>query len=62
MVAYYMQVIRAYAALLNPDRVVLYDDPLISGKAERIRNACAQTLPPQALPVIELSPGIHTGL
>lgn len=55
MVAYYMQVIRAYAALLNPDRVVLYDDPLISGKVERIRNACAQTLPPQALPVIELS-------
>ncbi len=55
MVAYYMQVIRAYAALLNPDRVVLYNDPLLEGKTGRIRRACAQTLPPQALPEIVLS-------
>lgn len=55
MVVYYMQVIRAYAALLNPDRVVLYDDSLLAGKVERIRRACAQTLPPQAIPEIELS-------
>ena len=55
MVAYYMQVIRAYAALVNPDRVVLYDNALLTGKLERIRAACVKTLPPQAMPEIELS-------
>lgn len=55
MVAYYMQVIRAYAALVNPARVVLYDNPLLAGKVERIRHACEQTLPAQAVPEIVLS-------
>lgn len=55
MVAYYMQVIRAYAALVNPDRVVLYNNALIDGKIDRIRRACEQTLPRQAVPAIERS-------
>ena len=55
MVAYYMQVIRAYAALVNPDRVVLYENSLLAGRAERVRRACAQTLPEQAMPEIEVS-------
>ncbi|MDO4271223.1 MAG: ROK family protein [Eubacteriales bacterium] len=55
MVAYYMQVIRAYAVLVNPDRVVLYENELLAGKVDRIRAACEKTLPPQAMPVIELS-------
>ncbi len=55
MVAYYMQVIRAYAALVNPARVVLYDNPLLEGRIDRIRRACAQTLPAQAMPEIILS-------
>lgn len=59
MVAYYMQVIRAYAALVNPDRVVLYDNALIDGKIDRIRRACEQTLPRQAMPVIERSDGFE---
>ena len=57
MVAYYMQVIRAYAALVNPARVVLYDNPLLEGRVDRIRRACAQTLPAQAVPEILLSHG-----
>lgn len=59
MVAYYMQVIRAYAALINPDRVVLYDNALIDGKLDRIRRACEQTLPRQAVPAIERSDGFE---
>lgn len=55
MVAYYLQVIRAYAALVNPDRVVLYRDALLEGKLERIRSACEKTLPPQAVPELILS-------
>lgn len=55
MVAYYLQVIRAYAALVNPDRMVLYRDPLLEGKVDRIRSACAKTLPPQAVPELILS-------
>ncbi len=59
MVAYYMQVIRAYAALVNPARVVLYDNPLLEGRVDRIRRACAQTLPAQAVPEILLSHGFR---
>lgn len=55
MTAYYMQVIRAYAALVNPKRVVLYHNPLLQGRLERIRYACAQTLPAQALPELVVS-------
>lgn len=55
MTAYYMQVIRAYAALLNPDRVVLYENELLAGKVDRIRYACRQKLPAQAMPEIEVS-------
>lgn len=59
MVAYYMQVIRAYAALINPARVVLYENPLLEGRVDRIRRACAQTLPAQAVPEILLSHGFR---
>lgn len=55
MVTYYAQVIRSYAALVNPDRVVLYDNPLLGGKIDRIRRVCEQTLPRQAVPEIERS-------
>lgn len=55
IVSYYLQVLRACAALLNPDCVVLYDHPLLEGNVNRIRSACADTIPEQALPRIELS-------
>ncbi len=55
MADYFAKVICAYAALIDPDRVVLYADPLLTGQVERIRANCARSLPPQALPEIELS-------
>ena len=55
MADYFTKVICGYAALLNPDRVVLYADPRLTDQVERIRENCAQALPEQALPQIELS-------
>ena len=55
MTAYMAQVICACGALINPDRVVLYTDPLFRNRVEDIRAACACMLPPHAVPEIELS-------
>lgn len=55
MVDYFTKVLCACAALIDPDRVVLYADPLLTGQVERIRESCAAVLPPQAMPTIELS-------
>ena len=52
---YFTKVICGCAALINPDRVVLYADPRLADKASQIRESCAQALPEQAMPVIELS-------
>ena len=43
MTAYMAQVICACGALINPDRVVLYTDPLFRNRVEDIRAACART-------------------
>ena len=55
MTAYMAQVICACGALINPDRVVLYTDPLFRNRVEDICAACARMLPPHAVPEIELS-------
>ena len=55
MADYFTRVICACGALIDPDRVVLYADPLFADRLEEIREKCAQCLPPQALPAIELS-------
>ena len=55
MADYCTRTICACAALLNPDSVVLYADPLLDGVSERVRAKCAALLPPLALPRIELS-------
>lgn len=52
---YFTKVICGCAALINPDRVVLYADSRLTDKAARIRESCAQALPEQAMPTIELS-------
>ena len=52
---YFTKVICGCAALINPDRVVLYADPRLADKASQICASCAQALPEQAMPVIELS-------
>lgn len=55
MVAYYGKIIRSYAALVNPDRVVLYENEFIAGKADAIRREFSFCLPPQAIPQLEVS-------
>ena len=52
---YFTKVICGCAALINPDRVVLYADSRLTDKVSQIRESCAQALPEQAMPVIELS-------
>ncbi len=52
---YFTKVICGCAALINPNRVVLYADPRLADKASQICVSCAQALPEQAMPVIELS-------
>lgn len=52
---YFTKVICGWAALINPDRVVLYADSRLTDKVSQIRESCAQALPEQAMPVIELS-------
>lgn len=51
-VAYYTQVICMYAALVNPDCVVLYQNDLLADKLEQIRASCERQLPAQAMPQI----------
>lgn len=51
----YAVLVQAYAALLNPDRVVLYRNEWIDGRLDEIRRRCAGPLPAHALPQIEVS-------
>ncbi len=55
MADYCARTICACAALLNPDSVVLYADPLLNGVVEDVRARCAAVLPTLALPHIALS-------
>ena len=51
----YTVLVCAYAALLNPSRVVLYQNRWIEGRMDEIRRRCAGHLPGHALPQIEIS-------
>lgn len=55
MADYCARTICACAALINPDSVVLYADPLLDGVVEDVRARCAAVLPTLALPHIALS-------
>lgn len=55
IVAYYAKVIRSYIAILNPDRIVLYENEFLSGKIDDIRKASINQLPLHAIPQIALS-------
>ncbi len=59
---YFTKVICGCAALINPDRVVLYADSRLTDKVSQIRESCAQALPEQAMPVIKLSVVLPAGL
>lgn len=54
-VAAYVDFIRIYAVVLNPDQVVLYDNSFIRDRVDEIRRRCAEVLPRNVVPLIELS-------
>lgn len=56
----YTVLVCAYAALLNPSRVVLYQNSWIEGRMDEIRRRCAKNLPGHALPQIEMSDAFDT--
>lgn len=60
MADYYGKILRSYIALVNPDRIVLYENDLIAGKADAIRQKATQGIPSQAIPQIELSGDFST--
>lgn len=51
----YLLIIRTYAALLNIEQVVLYQNLLLPGGMEGIRRKCYEVLPKNLLPNIEVS-------
>jgi len=55
LTAYYMQVVRSYAALYNPSVMILYENSLLENKIEDIRRICTRTLPEQAIPQLIVS-------
>jgi Transcriptional regulator/sugar kinase len=55
LVDYYSSVIRSYIVILNPDRIVLYQNELINDKIDAIRRESGKGLPSQVVPPIELS-------
>ncbi len=55
IVDYYSKIITSYIAILNPDRIILYDNELISGQANDIRIESVKNIPPHNIPQIEVS-------
>lgn len=57
---YYTALIRIYASVLNPQRVVLYENSIIKGNIDEIRRRCAGYLPEKGMPEIEVSDAYET--
>lgn len=57
---YYVMLIRTYAVILNPERIVLYENPYIRGRGDEIRKRCAQCLPEKGMPEIGISDEYET--
>lgn len=55
VVDYYAKLIQLYAVIFNPEQVILYSNPYISGKIDQIRQKCFQFLPQKVVPHIEVS-------
>lgn len=60
MVRYYSDVIRCQTALLDPERIVLYENAYNRGRLEEICAACRAHLPAHVRTVIELSDEFET--
>lgn len=55
LVDYYASIIQSYAALLGPNRVVIYDSPQLEESPSLLQERCAALLPEPAIPKIEYS-------
>lgn len=55
MIDYYGKIIQSYTALLNPERIVLYENKYISNRIDSIRKFCVKSLPPTSIPQMEIS-------
>lgn len=54
-VEYYARLIQIYTVILNPEQIILYQNPYIREKIEEIRKKCRKYLPGNVIPHIEVS-------
>lgn len=55
VVEYYARLIQVYAAILNPEQVVLYSNVYIANRVDEVRQSCYRYLPEKGIPYIKLS-------
>lgn len=55
VVDYYARLIQIYTVVINPEQVILYNNPYIRGKIDEIRLKCCEYLPQNVVPHIEAS-------
>lgn len=60
VVEYYTRLIQIYAVILNPEQIVLYQNPFIKGRMDEIRQSCCRCIPEKGMPNIELSDDYET--
>jgi galactitol-specific phosphotransferase system IIB component len=55
LIEYYAKIIQSYTAIINPNRIILYENNYIINKIDEIRKLCVKSLPPISIPEIEIS-------
>lgn len=55
IIEYYGKIIQSYIVLVNPNLIVLYDNPYISDKLEEIKNYCTLLIPKEVMPKLIIS-------
>lgn len=55
IIEYYGKIIQSYTVILNPERIVLYQNHYIENKLAQIKAYCKNRLPESCLPGIEIS-------
>ncbi|WP_419727632.1 ROK family protein [Terrisporobacter petrolearius] len=55
IVEYYGKIIQSYIVLVNPNLIILYNNPYIVDKLEEIKNYCTLLIPKEVIPSIIIS-------
>lgn len=55
IIAMACRIVQTYAALFNPEQIILYKNHILSERVEEIRKHCFKSLPQDMIPNIELS-------